>query len=343
LGKYSDMLDASAKHPAMLRYLNNAESSKYGINENYGREVLELHSVSVDGGYTEAMMLDSARIMTGWTIDWDTGLPEYSSRDHWTGPVSVLGFSSPNAAADGRPVVDAYLLYLARHEQTALHLARRLIARFVSDDPMPALEQRLAGIYLANDTAVVPMLRALFTSPELLSSHGKKVKRPLEQLISTVRILGHQPLATGDLDTRRYGIRALYWISGDLRQAPLDWATPDGYPDVAAEWQSADGALGRWNVHQSLAAGWWPNKNNFGIAAPQTLLPTPVPTTAGALVDALATRLYDGPLRADHRATVLAFMARTSDAALRSNDQWLTWRLQELVALMLDSPAHVLR
>jgi uncharacterized protein (DUF1800 family) len=343
LGKFSDMLKASAKHPSMLRYLNNADSSKYGLNENYGRELLELHTVSIESGYTEAMMLDAARVMTGWTINRDTGLATYAADDHWTGPIKILDFSSANAAADGRPAVDALLMHLARHEQTALHIARRLVRRFVADDPPPALVERLASLYLANDTDVRPMVRALFTSTNFLQSAGMKVKRPLEDVVSTVRVLGHQPLASGTLDERRSGIRALYWISGDLRQAPLDWSTPDGYPDEASDWQSADGALGRWNVHQSLAAGWWPNRDNLAIAAPQTLLPNPVPTTAGALVDALSLRLFDGPLRSDHRAAVLAFMGKTPTAVLKSTDQWLGWRLQELVALLLNSPAHSLR
>jgi uncharacterized protein (DUF1800 family) len=343
LGRYADMLKASAKHPAMLRYLNNADSSKNGLNENYGREVLELHTAGIDGGYTEAMMLDSARIMTGWTIDWNTGLANYRSSWHWTGPVNVLGFTSPNSAADGRPVVEAYLDHLARHPSTAHHLAYRLARRFVADDPPLALVDELAALYLAHDTDVRPMVRRLFTGRELRSAYATKVKRPLEDVVSTVRILGHQLLASGTTDDRRRGVRALYWIAGDLRQAPLEWSTPDGYPDVAVEWQAADGALGRWNMHQSVAAGWWPNKDALALASPQSLLPSPTPTTAGALVDALSRRLFDGLLRSDHRAAVLTFMNKQNGSTLPANDQWLGWRLQELVALLLNTPAHGLR
>ena len=111
LGRFSDMLAASAAHPAMLEYLNQAESTKEAPNENYGRELLELHTVGVDAGYTEAMVLDSARIMTGYTIQWDDRSPKlrefrYDPSIHWTGKVHVLGFTHRNAAANGRAVVD---------------------------------------------------------------------------------------------------------------------------------------------------------------------------------------------------------------------------------------------
>src|SRR5262245_22364648 len=101
LGRFSDMLLASAEHPAMLLYLNNAESSKDDPNENYGRELLELHSVGVDAGYGEDGMWNSTLIMTGFGIDWDDGRFRYSSDDHHTGKVRVLGFSAKNGSARG--------------------------------------------------------------------------------------------------------------------------------------------------------------------------------------------------------------------------------------------------
>jgi len=343
LGKFSTMLSASAKHSSMLYYLNNESSTKYAPNENYGRELLELHTVGVDGGYTETMMFDAARLMTGWTVNGDTGIAYYDPDIHWTGPLQILGWSNANSAADGRPAVESLLLYLARHPKTAERIATRLVQRFISDDPSPGLVARLAATYLANDTDIRPVIRQLFLSREFAASYERKVKRPMEDVISTLRILGHTPLTAGTLDDRRKGIRALYWQTQDLRQAPLDWPQPNGYPDTAVAWQSADGALGRWNNHQSLAAGWWPNKAIINVPTPQSLLPTTVPTTAGALVDALANRLFNGLLRPDHRAAVLTFMGKSATSTLTANDQWLKWRLAELVALLLDSPAHTLR
>jgi len=343
LGKFSDMLSASAKHPSMLYYLNNASSTKSAPNENYGRELLELHTVGVDGGYTEEMMFDAARLMTGWTVNGDTGLAIYKTNIHWTGPINILGWSNANSSTDGRPAVESLLLYLARHPKTAERIATRLVQRFVSDAPSPALVARLATTYLANDTDIRPVIRQLFLSREFAASYERKVKRPMEDVISTIRILGHTPKATGTLDERRKGVRALYWQMQSLRQAPLDWPQPNGYPDTAIAWQSADGALGRWNNHQSLAAGWWPNSSIINVPTPQSLLPAVLPTTAGALVDALSRRLFNGLLRADHRAGVLTFMGKSASSTLSANDQWLKWRLAELVALLLDSPAHALR
>jgi uncharacterized protein (DUF1800 family) len=343
LGKFSDMLLASAKHPSMLYYLNNASSTKDAPNENYGRELLELHTVGVDGGYTETMMYDCARVLTGWTVDDNTGLAVYDPTIHWTGSVKILNWTNTNSAEDGRAAVDSLLLYLARHPKTAERLATKLVTRFVSDAPSPALVSRLAATYLAHDTDIRPVIRQLFLSPEFAMSYERKVKRPMEDVISTVRILGHTPLTTGTLDDRRKGIQALYWQMQDLRQAPLDWDQPNGYPDTAAAWQSADGALGRWNNHQSLVAGWWPNKDIINVPLPQKLLPTTLPTTAGGLVDALSNALFHGRLRPEHRAAVLAFMGLADTATLAPSNQWLQWRLAELVALMLDSPAHTLR
>ena len=112
LDNFLDMLVASATHPAMLRYLNNAASTKTAPNENYGRELLELHTVGVDAGCTEGEVLNSARIMTGWTTT-NTGLATYRTSRHWTGRVHVLGFTHSNGAPDGRSVAEAYLRYPA--------------------------------------------------------------------------------------------------------------------------------------------------------------------------------------------------------------------------------------
>jgi uncharacterized protein (DUF1800 family) len=132
LGRFEDMLVASAKHPAMLLYLNNAESTKDNPNENYGRELLELHSVGVDGGYHEEDMRQSTLIMTGFSVDWQTGLFEYNTWAHYKGNVKVMGFKNANPDAAGFDVGIRYVKYLANHPSTAQHLARKLCIRFVS-------------------------------------------------------------------------------------------------------------------------------------------------------------------------------------------------------------------
>lgn len=343
LGKFKTMLAASAKSASMLRYLNNDSSTKDSPNENYGRELLELHTVGVDGGYTETMVQHSARIFTGWTVHDNTGLAYYNPTIHDTQPASVLGFSNANSAADGRPVVDAYLAYLAGHRKTAERIASKLVKRFVSDADQPALEAHLADVFQANDTDIKPVLVALFASHEFWGSRGAKVKRPYEDLVSTARVVGMAPLATGTNAVRRDAFSDMYWQARDLRNAPLYWGPPNGYPDFALAWQSADGALGRWNLHQAYAAGWWPNSGKIQIANLPSMLPSPLPATYGQLVDALSMRLIFTTLTGPQRDAVLVFMAKTATSPLKSTDSWVTYKLSQVVSLLLDSPTHTLR
>jgi hypothetical protein len=345
LGKFSSMLAASAAHPAMLSYLNQADSTRTAPNENYGRELLELHTVGVDAGYSEAMVLDSARIMTGYTIQGNERSPHfrefrYDPSIHWTGHVRVLGFTHRNATADGRPVVDAYIDYLAHHPATARNIARKLAVRFVSDHPPESLVTRLASTYLVHDTAVAPVLRTLFASHEFHASRGTKVRRPFDDLVATLRTLGYRLLPPqSGVEARRKGPEALYWISASLQQAPLAWVQPDGYPDAADAWASAGGLLHRWNMHQELAAGWWPAKDRIVVPHLPGLLPRRL-TSYGALVDSLASRLTGEPLSARDAAAVLTFLDKSPSARVRANDSAVSWDLSRTVALLLDSANH---
>jgi uncharacterized protein (DUF1800 family) len=336
-GKFEDMLVASAQHPAMLLYLNNAESTKDAPNENYGRELLELHTVSLDAGYSEDEMHASALLMTGFGVDWDTGEFRYWKDDHATGRVRILGFSSANGSASGGYTAGLdYLRYLARHPKTARHIASKLCTRFVSDTPPASLVSALAATYLARGTAIVPVLRQLFRSPEFAASMGQKVRRPMEDVVATVRILGIGPDPSG-----RDGMEGLYWMLDDLGNAPLAWAPPNGYPDVAAAWASAGGTLGRWNSHMSLAAHWWPDQ----LTRPplRSFLPSTLPATHGELVEALAKRLVFRTLPAAQRNAVLSLVGRSPTDPLHKGDEALTWRLPYLMSLILDSPSHATR
>lgn len=336
LGRFEDMLIASATHPSMMLYLNNAESTKDNPNENYGRELLELHTVSVDGGYNEADMRNSTLAMTGFGVNWNQGTFRYSSREHYRGPVTIMGFSDPNPDADGYSVGIRYLKYLANHPSTAHHIAYKLCQRFVSDAPDPVLVDQLANTYLSGETAIAPMLRQLFLSDQFSASVGQKVRRPFEDLLATLRILGYGADRKG-----RQGMQSLVWIADSIGQQPLAWSPPDGYPDVAADWQSAGGTLGRWNTHLSLAAHWWPKE----LTQPdlRTLLPTRLPKTHGAMVDVLAERLVFRTLAPTHKQAVLDFLGRAASDPLSSDSEAVRWRLPYVVALMLDSPYHAVR
>jgi uncharacterized protein (DUF1800 family) len=337
LGNFEDMLLASAQHPAMLKFLDNAYSNKDNPNENYGRELLELHSVSVEAGYSEEDMWNSTLLMTGFGVDWDTGGFRYWKDDHHVGHVRVMGFSASNgSAANGYDVGLNYLRYLARHPATANHIARKLCMRFVSDSPAPSLVSALAQTYLAKGTAIVPVLRQLFRSPEFADSLGRKVRRPAEDIVATVRVLKIGPDQSGN-----EGMQGLYWMADGLGNAPLAWPPPDGYPDEAVKWASAGGTLGRWNVHTSLAAHWWPDE--LTMPPFRSYLPSPLPATHGALVQALARRLLFRSLPGVQRDGVLALVGKSATAPLHKGDEAVTWRLPYLLAAILDSPFHALR
>ena len=338
LGKFSQMLKASATHPAMMMYLNNAESTKDNPNENYGRELLELHTVGVDGGYDEEDMRQSTLVMTGFGISWDTGEFEYDKWNHYVGPVGVMKWSSKNGSDKrGYDVGLDYVDYLAHHPSTAVRLATKLCERFVGDDPEPALVDRLAETYLHHDTDIVPVLEQLFRSKAFKGAVGAKVRRPMEDVVATIRILGIKPDESGT-----DGLQALYWILEGLGHAPMAWTQPNGYPDVATAWKSAGGTLNSWNRHVSLAAHWWPDTLQLPPLQ-DTLLPHPLPATYGPLVDAVAKKLVFRKLATTHRDAVLTFLGKTADSPLAKGDAAVTWRLPYLVALILDSPYHGIR
>lgn len=344
LGKYSEMLLASATHPAMLHYLNNRTSTKQHPNENYGRELLELHTVGIDTNYGEGGVLTSSRIMTGWTVDYNTGLATYKTNRHWTGRVSVLGFTHANASSDGRPVVQAYINYLARLPQTANRIATKLCQRFVADTPPESLVSRLASVYLSNDTEIKPVLRALFSSDEFWASRGQKVKRPREDVASTVRVLGHGLLpTTASTAAVRKGVQDLYWMTWDMQNAPYAWSLPTGYPDAASEWASAEMIIGKINSHRSIAETWWPSASRLTVVKPQTLIPTTTPMTYGTLVDLLSIRLTGATLPAASRNAVLAFFGKGPLVPVAAKDEIRGWRAGALVTLILNSPAAAVR
>ncbi|HEU5270089.1 MAG TPA: DUF1800 domain-containing protein [Jatrophihabitans sp.] len=330
-GSFTDMLLASAKNPAMLQYLSLAQSSKTAVNENYGRELLELHTVGV-GNYTEDDVKNAAKVLTGRTTDADYNYV-YKSTKHWVGPVTVMGFSHPNStAADGEAAGDALLRYLATHPKTASRLAQKLCVRFVSDTPTPSLVAAVAKAYTDSGTQILPMLSVIVRSAEFWTSRGAKVRRPLENLLATVRIFGYRPgLLTKTLPT-------LHWMSSSIGQVPLDWSPPNGYPDVAGSWRSSGTLLNLWEYHRGFAQSWWDGFDTIDLT---TLYGSPAPTTSGAAIRALCVRLAGGPLPAAHQQALQTFLGEPASTPLTKSA--LRWYLGHLVPLILDSPEFALR
>ncbi len=332
-GRYADMLKASARHPAMLTYLDNRSSNKTRPNENYARELMELHTVGMI--YTEADVQAAAKLLTGLTVA-STGTYTYAAAKHATGAVQILGFSHANATAEGGEAAAlAFVDYLARHPATAERLATKLCLRFVADEAPATLVAKLAKVYLDNDTAIVPVLRALFTSPEFAASIARKVRTPFEDLTATVRALGLGPEASGVK-----ALDALYNSLVNAGNAPFRWSPPNGYPDVAAAWASPSAFLMRCNSHLNLAAGWYPKQLTRPADLLTALVPV-LPKTYGALVDALSRRLVGNPLPADHVAAVLSVAGKLPTSSLTSES--VAGSLPYLIALVLDSPSFQLR
>jgi uncharacterized protein (DUF1800 family) len=307
-GRFRDLLEATAKHPAMLAYLDNAQSvvpdsmnpnagrmaearrrfeslpprqreqvlrrrgidpqlaaqmagggalpaqrRDRGLNENYARELMELHTLGVDGGYTQKDVIEVARALTGWTIDrggpraGGSFEPRFIFRPamHDPGEKLVLGHRLPagRGIEDGEAVLDI----LARSPATARHVARKLAQRFVADEPPQSLVDRLAQVFTRTDGDLREVTRALFLSPEFNDprSRGGKVKTPLEFVASALR-------AT---DAQVGPSRMLVGTLRQMGQLPYLASPPTGYPSTSEEWTNSGAMLARMNFALALAAG----------------------------------------------------------------------------------------
>ena len=243
LGRFRDLLGASAKSPAMLFFLDNHLNRQQAPNENYARELMELHTLSVDGGYTEADVEAVARCFTGWTIR--KGEFFFARRQHDTSEKQVLGTAIParRGIEDGEQVLDL----LASHPATAHFIATKLCRRFVADVPPANLVTRIAEVFHASDGDLRQVVRAILTSPEFAAAQNQKFRRPAEFAIAAARAVG----AETDGKMLAQQIRL-------LGQPFFGEAAPTGYPDVTSAWLNTSAMLGRWNYALALTAGQLP-------------------------------------------------------------------------------------
>jgi hypothetical protein len=342
LGRFEDLLQAAAVHPAMLIYLDNVSSTAAHPNENLGRELLELHTVG-RGAYTEDDVKASARILTGWSVDmWRTFEARYVPSWHGTGAVRVMDFQHSNADRDGRAVTRAYLTYLAHHPGTAHRVARKLAVKFVSDDPSDALVEQLAAVYLEHGTEIRPVLRALVRSPEFAASVGVKVRDPGEDLVATYRALDVR-VAQPPRGSRgeRYAANQLLWQVGGLGTMPFDWPRPDGQPIDSVSWSSPARLIASMQVHLDVAAGWWPTTG--ATYHPSTWWFPRLPIRFDALVDHLSRVLL-------HRRSTARLLRACSEACqvgpherITRDHELVRWNTHRLLTTFLDSPAFLTR
>ena len=284
LGTFEDLLRDCSLHPAMRTYLDNWKSVKGAPNENQGRELLELHTVGIDAGYTENMVKDSAKILSGYTVDYGTGksfAAVYDSSKHTTGAVSVLGFSSANSSADGQAVTVAYLSYLAHHPATARRIATKLATFFVSDKPSANLIDQLTNVYLSSGTDIKAVLTALSQHPEFLTSEGQKVRTPYADLVSTARALGIGVATPKSASSWANMAQTIHYAMN-----LYSWPRPDGAPLDNASWSSVSRVFGSCFMHYQLATAWWPRAEAV-YRTPASWLPV-----ASLRFDAYVDHLY---------------------------------------------------
>ncbi len=254
LGRFADMLAASASHPAMLQFLDNARSVgpksvaglivKVGLNENYARELLELHTLGVRTGYTQDDVISLAKILTGWTILPAATNPEhgvefvFNPRIHEPGPQVVLGKTYPDLGiAQGRAV----LADLARHPSTAVHVARKLARHFVADDPPEELVARLAQRFRDSDGDLKALAKALVEAPEAWATPPGKLKRPNEWLTAMGRAMPLEPNVVRAMRSRARMGEPLWGV-----------AQPEGVSDLQAAW--VDTLAQRLDIAELIAA-----------------------------------------------------------------------------------------
>jgi uncharacterized protein (DUF1800 family) len=388
-GKFRDLLEASAKSPAMLHYLDNFQNSAPrqlsanelrrreqlpgqqsavpaqpalpavpvgtdnqsrtvgGINENYAREIMELHTLGVDGGYTQKDVQEVARCFTGWTVNQQTGEFIFRPRAHDNGPKTVLGHDIPanGGIRDGEMVLDI----LASHPSTAHFIATELCRRFVADDPPPALVDRVANVFLQTGGDLRQVYQAIIYSPDFFSrqAYRAKIKSPFEFAVSAVRATGGKIVSDDFLPIdKRLGIeagatfgRGMDRIASAKRKSlnieiiemgePLfAYQAPTGYTEDSRKWVNTGALIARMNFALALAE----HKIVDVSVTPSDLVRGVDIDKPGLVFDRLNEAFLQGEMTAPTRATL--------EKQVTGNDggDASTVNAAELTALILGSP-----
>ncbi|HVF38444.1 MAG TPA: DUF1800 domain-containing protein [Gemmatimonadaceae bacterium] len=316
LGKFRDLLGGVAKSPAMLFYLDNARSmadstrprltpamrrrpnqlQRGGLNENYGRELLELHTVGVDGGYTQQDVIDVARALTGWTIRQPTtgGGFVFRPEMHDAGEKVVLGrkLAAGRGIQDGEDVLDI----LARHPSTARYIATKLARRFVSDNPPKPLIDHAAAVFTRTDGDIREVVRAIVTSNEFFSRQAfrSKVKSPFEVVVSALRALDAKP------DASPRTAQAVAYLG----QPIYGHQAPNGYPETGESWMNTGAILNRINFGLAVAANRIPGARIETVPMLDSLRSL----DRAKQVEGVIALLLNGSASPDTRATLLSGM-----------------------------------
>jgi len=365
LGNFRMLLEDVTRSTSMLRYLDNYTNSNAGPNENFSRELFELHTLGAENyygviqqnqvptdpggrplGYVDADVFESTRCFTGWSFsngtdsDGDTGLFHYRSTWHDRFQKFVLGEFLPADQADlkdGRDVLDA----LASHPGTGAHIARKLCRKFISDDPPQSVVDNAAAIFTAQWEApdqLKQVIEAILLSPEFLSTWGEKAKRPFEIAAGALRAgAANFTPRMEDGDTND-----LLWRYRATGQYLFAWPAPNGYPDVREAWQSMSPRVGAWRLANWLIEFDDDDDNFFLDVLGQT--PNDV-RSANELADFWIDRVLGRPMEPDARDDIVDFMAQGTnpDLDLNFNDDDTLDRVRAMVGVIFMSPDFLFR
>lgn len=260
LGRFRDLLQTSMFHPAMVRYLDNEQNAASRINENYARELLELHTLGIDAGYTQQDIQELARVLTGLGVNFSEEAPklkpvrqafyvrhgfvEFNPNRHDFGDKQMLGVAvHGSGVAEIEQVIDL----LARHPSTARYVSRKIAQYFVADAPPPALVERMARRFIDSDGRIADVLRTMIESPEFEASLTTKFKDPMHYVVSAVRLAyDDKPI----LNTNPM----IGWLNR-LGEAPYNRQTPDGYPLDEVAWAGPGQMNTRFEVARAMGSG----------------------------------------------------------------------------------------
>jgi uncharacterized protein (DUF1800 family) len=351
LGKFRDLLEATAKSPAMLFYLDNSSSAdpqafdrlklrpvrtlpeeklpplgpKRGLNENYGRELMELHTLGADGGYNQEDVVEVARAFTGWTIESQREVPAFyfDERIHDPDPKRVLGKKiKAGGIKDGEEVLDL----LAKNPHTAHHIALELAQHFVSDDPPAALVDRMAKTFEKSKGDIRAVMTAMIDSPEFWSraAFRAKVKTPFELVASTARALG------ADVDRP---LPLAQWVSR-IGEPLYQCLTPNGYSDKAAAWVSAGALLNRMNFAVALTG----NKVRGSQVDINSLVGSDAGTNAELAFERVESEFLAGQLSDSTRATLEKEMTEPRILGAKLDDPVTQVNVGLIIGMVLGSP-----
>ncbi|MFZ4669166.1 MAG: DUF1800 domain-containing protein [Microthrixaceae bacterium] len=336
-GRYADLLLAVARSGAMMNYLNQASSRADGGRvpiENFAREIMELHTVGVDGGYTDDDVVAVSYLLSGWTrqmVSWQwIGPYRFDGALHSLGPFTdpnrtVLGWSrgTLTGEAAGRSFID----HLAHHPATARRLAHHLAIRFIGDHVTAndAVVTAAAEAYLSADTSITALLRSLLTSNDFAASTRRRIRRPLELGAAMLRAVAGTSWGPADPTTAKW---AMVGSLDGLNQVPHWWPDPNGYPDRDSAWVGVGSMIGRWNLATWISAGDVP-----GFPVDWTAIRNwTTGTTVGAWFSAACARL-GVTVSTTTRDRMLSELYRNAGSPLtQSGNEWAMRRiLQQLL------------